>query len=207
MELSIFFAWNYNSIKADNWLQWFSLKNLEAAKLLALHAYVLMCQCALHAYMLICLHTTVHCVLTCHCALRTYVLTCQRAFIAYVLMLQCVLDTYVLTCQSALCAYALMCQCTFCAPMLRYQRTLSDYKPHVCLCTHMSLWLASSCGHLPTCLEFLASHSYVTLWSPANMLCLISKSFWCHFFQFHCHCCWSCRHLVRFKSLINVFLR
>ena len=164
---------------------------------------MLTCSYARMPLCIVCLHAIVPCVLMCSranvpsllmcsCSNVSCILMCSHANVPCVHMHSCANVLFVLpcsganapwvitsrTCQHDLHAYVLTCLCGLQAHVVIYQHVLSSF-PHT---------------------------AYVTLWSPANMLCLISTSCWCHFFQFHCHCCWSCRHLVRFKSLINVFL-
>ena len=146
------------------------------------------------------------CVLkTCSCAnvpcLLTYWLptwlACLRAHVP-----TCLTYNYVFKCLGCLRANistALRTHVPICLECLRayLPACLTCLHPHVptclaCLCTHMSAWLAS---HVLMCQHDLGPLPHmpcVTPWSPANKLCLLSKYFWCHFFQFHCHSCWSC---------------
>ena len=136
--------------------------------------------------------------------LRANVLMCQRA---NVLTYQRALRVSVLTCQHVLRAYVLTCQ-----------RILRAYVP------------TCSCAHVPTCLEGLrasrvnmpcvlmyshvAQHGLspllhtacVTKISPANMLCLISNLM--PLFSVSLPLLLKLYTLlVRFKSLMNVFLQ
>ena len=99
--------------------------------------------------------------------------------------------------------------------VLTSQRVLSAYVPTClsCLHDHVRGCFACSLAHVTTCLECLRASRVnmpcVLMYSCFNVACEFTCSRanmpWVPCLQFHCHCCWSCTLLVRFKSLISVF--
>ena len=131
------------------------IRKSKSAKLCALRAKnVLMCQCVLRAY-----------VLTCQHVLRAHVLTCQRALRAHVLTCKRNLRAYLFTCQCALCTLVLMC--------LEWLRSSHVNVPRVLMYWRVNVAFELTCSRAN--MPWVPCTVCVTTWSPANMLCPLSK--------------------------------
>ena len=139
-----------------------------------------MCQRVLRAYVLTC-HCA--CLLKCSRANIHYVLTCSRANAPCILTYSRANVPWVLTCVTchhALCAYVLTCQLALRAHVLTFLYVLNPL-PHM---------------------------ACVTMGSSGNMLCLLNKYFWCHFFSVSLLLLLELYTLLlRLDNLINVFLQ